>query len=268
MASPLTIQPCVRDTFLDVNNTAYNWGVSTILSFSGPHTVLIAWDDLSGIPAGATVTSAVMSIYSYGGALTSTLSLFRVLRSWVEGTKNSATAAAGEPTWTYYSYNTGSWTTAGCKGANNDHATNASATVATDNTAKWLDFSAAGVVADVQGWINADFSNNGWCIYRTVGNGYPACRSSEYTTDTTLCPKLYIEYTTPFITGINIGDVVKAIDWTGSKINVGDAWKATRTVKVNIADAWKRVYSSPAVLNEDATYILLESGTDDRIEVE
>jgi hypothetical protein len=69
-------------------------------------------------------------------------------------------------------------------------------------------------------------------------------------------------------TGINIGDAWKVADWTGSKINVGDAWKATRTVKVNIGDAWKRVYSSPAVLNEDATYILLESGTDDRIEVE
>jgi hypothetical protein len=72
----------------------------------------------------------------------------------------------------------------------------------------------------------------------------------------------------PILTSLNIGDAYKAIDWTGSKINVGDAWKATRTVKVNIADAWKRVYSSPAILNEDATYILLESGTDDRIEVE
>jgi hypothetical protein len=80
--------------------------------------------------------------------------------------------------------------------------------------------------------------------------------------------RITVYYTVPFIMGINIGDVVKAIDWTGSKINIGDAWKATRTVKVNIADAWKRVYSSPAVLNEDATYILLESGTDDRIEVE
>jgi hypothetical protein len=86
------------------------------------------------------------------------------------------------------------------------------------------------------------------------------------------CTQVYVEvdYTPPpaAVTALNIGDTFKAIDWTGSKINVGDAWKATRTVKVNIADAWKRVYSSPAVLNEDATYILLESGTDDRIEVE
>jgi len=69
-------------------------------------------------------------------------------------------------------------------------------------------------------------------------------------------------------TSLNIGDAWKAIDWTGSKLNVGDVWKESRTVKVNIGDAWKRVYSSPAVLNEDATYILLESGTDNRIEVE
>lgn len=86
------------------------------------------------------------------------------------------------------------------------------------------------------------------------------------------CTQVYVEvaYTAaaPSATSINIGDTFKAIDFTGSKLNVGDAWKAIRTVKVNISDAWKRVYSSPAVLNEDATYIILESGTDDRIEVE
>jgi hypothetical protein len=90
--------------------------------------------------------------------------------------------------------------------------------------------------------------------------------------DAARCTQVYVEvdYTIlpPVPTSLNIGDVFKEIDWAGSKINVGDAWKATRTVKVNIGDAWKRVYSSPAVLNEDATYILLESGTDDRIEVE
>jgi hypothetical protein len=109
-----------------------------------------------------------------------------------------------------------------------------------------------------------------WEEIATLQIGVALKQEFDYT-DSLRCTQVYveIEYTpAPVVTAINIGDAWKAIDWTGSKINVGDAWKATRTVKVNIGDAWKRVYSSPAVLNEDATYILLESGTDDRIEVE
>jgi hypothetical protein len=110
-----------------------------------------------------------------------------------------------------------------------------------------------------------------WAEIATLQIGVAIKRVLDAGGDNAECTQVYveIEYTPPpAVTSLNIGDAFKAIDWTGSKINVGDTFKAIRTVKVNIADAWKRVYSSPAVLNEDATYILLESGADDRIEVE
>jgi hypothetical protein len=261
MASPQTVQPSTADNQILENVPNTNYGTETYCGVA-PTTnarafTLLTFDFSTVVPVGATITLATLSLYCAYSLENRTITCYRLLRTdWHET----------QSTWNIYK-TSNNWGTAGALNATTDYTTTDAATATSVAVGQWLNET---VTAQVQTALD---SVAGVAHFLLVDAGatnasYNMYRSRSYAT-TSLRPKLYIEYTAPpFITGINIGDVVKAIDWTGSKINVGDAWKATRTVKVNIADAWKRVYSSPAVLNEDATYILLESGTDDRIEVE
>ena len=78
--------------------------------------------------------------------------------------------------------------------------------------------------------------------------------------------KITVYYTIP-VTALNIGAAWKDIDFAGSKLNVGDAWKAIVAVAINIGDVWKVVYGTlagtPAILLEDGFYLLQE--TNDKI---
>lgn len=261
MASPVTIQPATADTYIYDGAPTTNYGSLAYFSIKTDtgtvRHVVLSFDFSASVPAGATITLATLSLYAYTVAAGRTIGCFRLRRTdW----------AGSQATWNRYKTDT-DWGTAGALNTDTDIDAADAADSASLSSAGWQNWT---VTAQVQYALTnvagiAHFFLRDTGAANAAGQGY---RSSQYATDTTLCPKLTIEYAVPFITGINIGDVVKAIDWPGSKLNVGDVWKAIRTVKVNIGDAWKRVYSSPAVTNEDTTYILLESGTDDRIEVE
>lgn len=261
MASPQTIQPSTIDTNLSKPSPTTNYGTSSTITVQpvplGPVRSILAFDFSAVVPAGATITLATLSLYCTFALASRTITVYRLLRTdWVET----------EATWNIYK--TGSnWSTAGAFDTTNDITTTDAATATSVSKNAWLDET---VTAQVQTALDSVSGIAHFLIADTGGNGFGNndYASSEYATSSSR-PKLYIEYTEAVsATSINIGDTFKAIDFAGSKLNVGDAWKAIRTVKVNIGDAWKRVYSSPAVLNEDDSYILMESGTDDRIEVE
>jgi hypothetical protein len=264
MASPLTMQPATKDIYFRSGNPDFCYAGETDLGIDPLSTnrfnSLISFDFSASVPSSATITLAKLKLYARW-VFTSgrTLTAFRLLRGdWVEAQA------------TYNIYKTGSsWGTAGALNSSNDYTESDSATAASVASSAWVEWT---VTSQVQ---TALTSVAGIAHFLLTDMGASAAAenafvSSDYTSVLEWRPILYIEYTTPWTdpTGINIGDSFKVADWSGSKLNVGDAWKAVRTVKVNIADAWKRVYSSPAVLNEDATYILLENDTDNRIEVE
>jgi len=125
--------------------------------------------DVSSIPAGATITSAEVQLtvnkVPGHGAVDSTFDLFRLQADWNEGSKGGnrgATASTGEATWNARMRNTENWTSPGAK---DDAVATASASADVDATfnAKYS-WSGAGVVDDVQFWVDNPSQNFGWLL--------------------------------------------------------------------------------------------------------
>ncbi len=125
--------------------------------------------DLSSIPAGSTITSAVVRLTVFQvpgfGAANSTFDLRRVLAAWGEGNKsglakNGAPATSGEATWTARLQGSANWTT---PGAGSDAAAAASASTAVTGAGTYS-WSGAGLLSDVQFWLDNPAQNQGWLL--------------------------------------------------------------------------------------------------------
>ncbi len=161
------------DTFIDAGNPGNNAGATGWFDAGtdgtgGIRRGLLRFD-LSGIPAGATVTSATLQLTAVkvpsSGPVNSTFDLFRLLASWNEGTKSGnsgAPATAGEATWNARMQGTANWTTPGAKG-NAVTTASASTAVTSAQNAKYS-WSGTGLVADVQLWVNNPAQNFGWLL--------------------------------------------------------------------------------------------------------
>lgn len=235
MASPQTIQPSTTDAYLSASAPTNNFGTDSALRVgyvtASNKRSLLSFNFSAAVPAGAVITSAILSLYAGSYWAGRNIGCYRLLRTdWVES----------QATWGIYK--TGSnWGTAGALNTSTDYDTTDGATSASLSAAGWQNWT---VTAQIQ---TARDSVGGIAHFVLADTGtsnaaYQAYESKN-SVQTTLRPKLYIEYTVPFITGINIGDVVKPIDWTGSKINIGGTWKAIAKVQVNIGDVWKDVYN-------------------------
>jgi Disaggregatase related repeat len=207
VASPLTLQPdgaAGKDALIysDAATTNYGTNVDCYLgdvSASASHAlrILIAFD-VSGVPAGATVNSATLSLWEFaagvagGGPASWAANVHRVLVNWVEA----------QATWNILS--TGNnWGTAGCSNATDRSAT-PSAILTLDGAAAagFVSWSGAGLVADVQAWVDGTATNYGWLLTApgaeflgTTPLAYNQFYLSDYTTDAAKRPKLVIAYT-------------------------------------------------------------------------
>lgn len=125
--------------------------------------------NLSSIPAGAVVTSAVLRLtvtrVPATGAVNSNFDLYRLLASWGEGTNignAGSPAMAGQATWNARLFGSASWTV---PGAASDAAATASASAAVGATlGQVVAWSGAGLVNDVQLWVNTPAQNFGWLL--------------------------------------------------------------------------------------------------------
>ena len=114
--------------------------------------------DLSAIPAGAVVSSAALQVTVVMVPLSpvnSTFDLKRVLQSWSEGGVSwNSRSGAGTP-----------WQVPGAIGSADSVGTpSAFVAVGSANFAKYTFSSSAGLVGDVQGWVNNPSSNFGWLL--------------------------------------------------------------------------------------------------------
>ena len=156
--------------------------------------------DLSGLPSGSTVTSAVVQLtvtHVPGLPVDSTFELRRLTVAWGEGTNSGPSggpALTGDATWTARILGTANWTVAG---ALSDAVPTASASTMVGSSLATYEWSGAGLISDVQLWAGNSNQNFGWLLQsqdeatgRTV-RGFAARENGASV------PRLQIGYTTP-----------------------------------------------------------------------
>jgi len=154
---------------------------------------LIKWD-VTSIPAGSTIVSAQMSYYSYdySGGSTATISAYRLLKPWVEGTLNGQDRQMDDPDSVCWaeSGNGLSWGIAGADGPV-DRSTTAIAS-ATHQGNGWFNWD---IKTAVQNWVDGNWANDG-LILKANNESVTNMRlftSSEYQNGIQK-PNLEIEY--------------------------------------------------------------------------
>jgi hypothetical protein len=158
---------------------------------------LIAFKDLSAIPAGATITSVKLHFsLSKERSSSTNLRLSRVLADWGEGASHApgeegagGGAATGDATWIHTFFSTQTWQTAG-----GDFFGSSSAELTVNATGAYTLCSTPELVADVQDWLANPGDNFGWIM--TAGeSGTTSKRLTSRTNGTTANhPMIEVEF--------------------------------------------------------------------------
>lgn len=155
--------------------------------------------DVSSIPAGSVITDVSLQLWmaqTTSGPVD--VSAFRLTSDWGEGPSvgdgvgggMGSDAQTGDVTWLHTFFNTGLWATPG-----GDFAGAASATAEVDQAAYCI-WSGAGMVADVQAWVDGTAGNFGWILIGNETTSGSAKRfGSSESFDSGAWPKLVVEYT-------------------------------------------------------------------------
>ena len=171
------ILPVMADTFILSSAPDNNAGGNTLLNLGtdgqgGVRRGLLRFD-VSAIPAGATVTSAVLRLtvvrIPVGGPANSNFELHRLLADWSGGTQagnSGAPATEGEVTWNSRMHGTGGWTDPGAAG--DAEATASASQFVNSISGVTYEWAGAGVTRDVQDWMNEPGSNPAGCFAPTT----------------------------------------------------------------------------------------------------
>lgn len=190
----LTLQPDAaagKDTSLSINAPNYNMGISSVLYLGSGSTGLLDFD-LSSISAGSTITAVVLSLYHSYGTVWDLITCRRILVPWVEGTKDYATAAIGQPCWNWRQYNTAAWGASGAQGLGTDVGITGLATSTFGSpTGDWHTWSDAALVTDVQQRIGGA-AHYGWAF---IGSNALINVDSSDSATASNRPKFEVTYT-------------------------------------------------------------------------
>jgi hypothetical protein len=214
-AASVTLRPA-KDTTIygsDGVNFSNGAGRSLFVGSNGERWVLrslIAFDLAGQIPAGATINSATLTLTANTPQNTaSTVRLHRVLANWGQGSSvalqggggggGGAPATVGDATWNARFFNTELWTT---PGGDFTPTPSASQRVAT-NTGP-VSFASAGLVADVQAWVNNAATNFGWIL---VAENESAAAVRFASSEGSPAPTLQVDFT-PSSTPVNVAPTI------------------------------------------------------------
>ena len=201
----------VKDNTLYQNATGQLSNGSGMHFFAGRTTTQIPADqrvrrgliafDVSSIPAGATITSVTLTLHmSRTNSGASNIQMRRVLADWGEGTSaagrgegGGAPSTTNDATWVhrFFPSSVARWNTPG-----GDFSTTVSATTSVGATETFYTWSGAGLVADVQAWVNGTSSNFGWILLgNEVSIGTAKRFDSSENSTVAFRPSLVIQYT-------------------------------------------------------------------------
>jgi hypothetical protein len=163
---------------------------------------VIAFDVAGNIPAAATITNVTLTLsMSKTTAGAQTVALHRALADWGEGTSvgqgggggQGGPSTPGDATWIHTFYDDSLWATAG-----GDFSATPSATQSVSGLGFYTWGSTAGMVADVQSWLDSPSTNYGWVVKGNEGAARTAKRfDSRQNSNTNARPTLTITYTPP-----------------------------------------------------------------------
>jgi hypothetical protein len=162
----ITLEPEADNTIYEENDNSNGAGVYLFAGATNNNNArrTLVRFDLSGIPAGATVTGAELQLSANRGD-NSDIAVHRLLAAWGEGTSQAPAnqgqgtdPANGDATWNFRFHQDSSWSIAG-----GDFVAEASATanLANGQRASW---NSEDLIADVQQWVNDSTTNNGWIL--------------------------------------------------------------------------------------------------------
>ncbi len=162
------------------DNTLYESATGTLSNGAGSHLFagtaasglvrrgLLAFNIAGNIPAGSTILSASLRMHmsrTIGSA--EVVDLHRVSSAWGEGSSvafgeegGGAPPQPGDATWVHTFYDTADWAS---PGGDFDPAASGSTTVIGVAFYTWP--TTAGLVADVQSWLDNPATNNGWLLH-------------------------------------------------------------------------------------------------------
>jgi hypothetical protein len=216
--SEVVVQPSIstgKDVYLDstmgILNTG-SWTWMTVMNASSVYKRPLIQFDLSSLPSG-NVSGAKVWLYRGTGdeSTGATVIVHRVTQSWTEG---DGSANSGANWGTYDGTNT--WAT---NGGDYD-STDIDIETVLAGTNGWYSWS---VTDMVEGWKNGTYSNYGMIFNATSGSEAHNFYTSDYTTDTSLIPKLVVNLTTSTmledtddLTLINDNDIIiDYVAWGG-----------------------------------------------------
>ena len=179
----LVAQPSAGQTEVQLSpekdNTLYENASGTVSNGAGEYIfagltnrnelrrAVLAFDIAGNVPAGATIDSVKLVLVmnrAISGPLPATL--HRVSRDWGEGSSDAdnqegtgTTATTGDATWIHSLFDTQNWTTPG-----GDFEATASAAASVGGNGAYTWGSTAGMIADVQAWLDDPANNFGWIL--------------------------------------------------------------------------------------------------------
>lgn len=161
---------------------------------------LISFDIAGSVPSGSVITGVTMTLnLSSANEAAVSIDLRRTLASWTEGTSDPSGAegqgiasAAGDATWIHRTFTSLNWAAAG-----GDFAGASSATTSVGDVGLYS-WSGAGMIADVQSWLDAPGGNFGWAMVGGESGVSTAKRfDSRNNNEGGVVPVLHVEYEIP-----------------------------------------------------------------------
>lgn len=198
--------PCSGDTWIFFDDPVNNMGAATdfaagVNAIGSPMRAFLRFD-VSAIPANATITAAALNLVSVkknDTAPDATFVLHRMVKNWGEGRgsgQTGSTALSGEATWNARIEGGANWSSPGAA-APGDYSAATSASVLVTEVGLYTFSSTAGLVADVQNWVNNPANNFGWICQAQSESASTTARRWASRESGANAPSLLIHYTLP-----------------------------------------------------------------------